>query len=163
MQNGCTEHGASPRQHLEDSAWGVVLSDGWKWAGENAPQVHISESGDIWRCLHYFDSIVPRWSWGICTPASSIFLIDTNAVRSGITGPESPWKRIWMWLREKGSRRMFSHISLWRRPCAALGKRWKKCFLDTSGPRRASFLGRLVPRTSASLFLPPDSYSTRMR
>lgn len=41
----CGINGASERQDLEDSAWGVVASDGWKWAGENAPQVYVSESG----------------------------------------------------------------------------------------------------------------------
>lgn len=94
---------------------------------------------------------------------SSIFLIDTNAVRSGLTGPESPWERIRRGLREKGGQRMFSHISLWRHPCVASGNRWKKCLLDTSRPRRACFLESLVPWTSASFCLLPDSYHTRMR
>lgn len=159
----CGMDGASPRQDLKDQVWGVVVSDGWKGAGENAPQVCVSESGDICGCLHYFDSVVPRRGWRICIPASSIFSIDTNADRSGITGPESPWERIRMGLGDKGDQRMFSHISLWRHPRATSGKRWKKCLLDTSWPRRACFLDSLVSWTSASLCPPPDSYRMRMR
>lgn len=48
--------------------------------------------GGICGCPHYFDSVVPRWSWGICISVSSIILSDTNAAVSGITLPESPWK-----------------------------------------------------------------------
>lgn len=119
----------------------------------------VSEPGDICGCLHPFDSIVLKWSWGI---PISVYSSVTQVLP--FQGPhlQNHYGEVDRRDSErKGVRGCFSthpygdvHVQL--------QGRWEKCFLDTSQPMRSCFVDSLVPWTPASLFLPHDSHGMRM-